>query len=233
MRAGREGAPVADTPRRLSADKGTLNNSASVAKPSRPVAGPGSARPGKGGLSADKVEAYPRIRARPLIYWRISSQTVPPGRRTGQRPPRPMAGALHPPGRALPFGLFAPLLRHGRGLSADKGSTADLLAWAGRGVRARLPPTPPVAYPRIRVCCRERSSPNRTAPNRGHRLPRHRRHQPLSPARMIFSLIRGLSGQFFRLSLSGDTPATAMARLPPWHTALKFYRKDHRDACLL
>ena len=171
MRAGREGAPVADTPRRLSADKGTLNNSASVAKPSRPVAGPGSARPGKGGLSADKVEAYPRIRARPLIYWRISSQTVPPGRKTGQRPPRPMAGALHPPGRALPFGLFAPLLRHGRGLSADKGSTADLLAWAGRGVRARLPPTPPVAYPRIRVCCRERSSPNRTAPNRGHRLP--------------------------------------------------------------
>ena len=38
-----------------------------------------------------------------------------------------MAGALHPPGRALPFGRVAHLFRHGGRLSADKGNTSDLL----------------------------------------------------------------------------------------------------------
>ncbi len=37
----------------------------------------------------------------------------PPGACAGQRPPRPTAGALHPPGRALPFGRVAHPSRRG------------------------------------------------------------------------------------------------------------------------
>ncbi len=64
--------------------------------------------PGRGQtLSADKAKTF--------AYWHVSGQPVPPGRKTGQRPPRSMAGASLPPGRTLPFGRFAHLFRDGGG----------------------------------------------------------------------------------------------------------------------
>ena len=107
---------------RLPADK--VSTADILVQPGGRFAGAEARTVRRGGrLPADKG------RASDLLAHRHPNR--PPGRQTGQRPPRPMAGALHPPGRALPFGRVAYLFRHG-GLSADKVSTADILARAGQ-----------------------------------------------------------------------------------------------------